>query len=119
MGAVTGFRVCWWCRDPFPESELLHLEGARLVGSEPLRLPERMSEAEKADSYVCHACALSFALLRRRVDIERWKREADVAIILDAPLALAPEEMLRIERTHGRTVAERLRRMLSEHKEIG
>ena len=119
MVVVTDFRVCWWCRDPFPEGELLHLEGARLIGSEPLRLPDRMTERERYEAFVCHACAISFALLRRRVDIERWRREAPVPVILDAPLEIEPEEMLRIERTHGRTVAERLRRMLSEHKEIG
>lgn len=61
---------CWWCREATNEDDLVHLEGARLVGSRPLALPSRLSERERLELRVCRYCALAFADARKRHDVE-------------------------------------------------
>ena len=60
---------CWWCGEPWVLEDLIQLEGARLVGSRPLSL-SRIPADERTRILVDRECAIMFADLRRRHDIE-------------------------------------------------
>lgn len=113
------YALCWWCRDSFPREELVHLEGARLAGSEPLSLPDRVGD--KTAVVVCPRDALAFALARRARDVEVFEATvggpaAATSVLEIMAETMGPEEIDRIERLHGKTVADRLRRYLAERK---
>lgn len=113
------YALCWWCGESFPKEKLVHLEGARLVGSEPLTLPDRI--ADKAAVLVCEQDAIRFALARRAHDVEVFEAavggpRAATSILEIMAESMGEEEIERVERMHGKTVADRLRRYLAERK---
>jgi hypothetical protein len=61
---------CWWCGESIVVDELFHLEGARLLGSPPLALPERIGRRERLELRVCGPCAIGFAEARKRHEVE-------------------------------------------------
>lgn len=76
MRSVTETGRCWFLGETTPVDELLHLEGARVAGSPPLALPDRLSERQRLETVVCPTCAVAIAELRIRHDAEL--AEADI-----------------------------------------
>jgi hypothetical protein len=128
---MTGVGICWWCREAFPIEELLHLEGASISGSPPLRLPASWSEEERRSTLICRmrdgqasGCVVAFVNLRHSHDVELAEAAVGKGRSLVEVLAYLvsqgdeEEELGRIERLHGGTIAEVVREYLrSERKD--